>query len=90
MVRSVLKAEFIKNINEYVKNCSPKILEPIGLTEPFYKSGANRIIGFNKCASVPSLGKYIITESSECPNLGTIIGTVYTISDVTTTSGLWI
>lgn len=69
--------DFIGKIRCVLSKAFYAILKPIGLTEPFYKGGANCVIGADICATIPGFCKGIVTEAAECPNLGAIIRAIH-------------
>ena len=54
----------LKGFNHTIECATPHLLEPFGVTEPFYKCRTNRIVCFNKCSTIPSFSKGIITETT--------------------------
>ena len=83
-VRSGFEAFSLKRLNHTVESATPHLFKPFGMTEPFYKGGTNCIVGFDKYSAIPRFCKSIVTRTAKSPNLGAIIRTVNSSSNVTT------
>lgn len=56
--------------NHLVELALPHFFEPLGMSEPLNKGGADCIIGADEYSTVPRFRKSIVAESTKCPNLG--------------------
>lgn len=75
-VRSGFKTFSLKFHNHTVKSATPHLLKPFGMTKPLNKCRTDCIVGADERSTIPSLSKSIVTITTKCPYLRTIIRTI--------------
>ena len=85
-VWSILYTFSAKMIYHSIEFTSPHMFEPVCMTKPFNKRMADCIISSDKCPTIPCLCQDIISISSQCPNLRTVIGTINSSRHITSSS----
>ena len=76
LVRRIFNAVGVQICHHAVEFALPHFLEPICVAEPFNKRGADCIIGADKCTTIPSFCKSVVTITAKCPDLRAIIRAV--------------
>ena len=84
-IRSIFNTLRLELSDQSIQLSTPQIFEPICVTEPFNQCGTHSVVGTDECPSIPSGGQCVISESAERPNLGAIIGTIDTGSNIAAT-----
>ena len=83
IVGCILNTVFSEFLNHTVKLAFPHFLKPFGMTEPFYESGTDCIVCFDKGSAQGSFCEYIVTVTAECPDLGAIVRAIDRSCNVT-------